>query len=249
MADADLSAKISTTSDIPDAMDKAKKATVSFEKQVQDIQKKFSTGFKDIFLGFTAPMVILQSVISYMQSAMEQAKRDAKDGIDLIAKGETAYASSEETKAAAFFKRKKEIDDEIKLVKAGRAEIIKGILENAGGQFNDFQLPEKYVRQLSAGSVTLGGLAQDKEVQRMALEYFDKTDAGKRILDSMGDKGKPSKDFKGPEGFSNVVGVGSNPVMEAMAEQTELARQQLVELQKLNAKDTGTPTDFTKNSK
>ena len=56
-------------------------------------------------------------------------------------------------------------------------------------------------------------------------------------------------DFKGPEGFSNVVGVGANPVMEAMAEQTELARQQLAELQKLNAKGNDTQTDFTKDSK
>jgi hypothetical protein len=60
-----------------------------------------------------------------------------------------------------------------------------------------------------------------------------------------------AKDFKGPEGFSNVVGVGANPVMEAMAEQTELARQQLAELQKLNANsgNAGVPTDFTKDTK
>jgi hypothetical protein len=34
-----------------------------------------------------------------------------------------------------------------------------------------------------------------------------------------------------------------------MAEQTELARQQLAELQKLNAKGNDTQTDFTKDSK
>jgi 7-keto-8-aminopelargonate synthetase-like enzyme len=77
MADAELSAKISTTSDIPQAMDKAKSATVSFSKQVDDIQKKFSTAFKDIFLGFTAPMILIQSAISYISAQMEQARRDA----------------------------------------------------------------------------------------------------------------------------------------------------------------------------
>jgi phosphoglycolate phosphatase-like HAD superfamily hydrolase len=60
---------------------------------------------------------------------------------------------------------------------------------------------------------------------------------------------KKDTTFKTPEGFSNVVGVGANPVMEAMAEQTEIARQQLAELQKLNAKATDTQTDFTKDSK
>jgi hypothetical protein len=58
-----------------------------------------------------------------------------------------------------------------------------------------------------------------------------------------------SENFKGPEGFSNVVGVGANPVMEAMAAQTEIALQQLAELQKLNAKGNDTQIDFTKDSK
>jgi hypothetical protein len=64
-----------------------------------------------------------------------------------------------------------------------------------------------------------------------------------------GIKPTTAKDFKGPEGFSNVIGVGPNPVMEAMARQIEIQEQQLAELQKLNAKDTGTPKDFTKDSK
>jgi hypothetical protein len=64
-----------------------------------------------------------------------------------------------------------------------------------------------------------------------------------------GVKDKTPTSFKGPEGFSNVVGVGANPVMEAMAAQTEIALQQLAELQKLNAKGNDTQTDFTKDSK
>jgi hypothetical protein len=64
-----------------------------------------------------------------------------------------------------------------------------------------------------------------------------------------GVKDKTATNFKGPEGFSNVIGVGSNPVMEAMAAQTEIALQQLAELQKLNAKANDTQTDFTKDSK
>lgn len=250
MADQELGLKIKTDSDVPEAMGKAKSAVVSFSKQVEDIQKKFSTAFKDIFLGFTAPMVIIQSVISYIQGAMEQAKRDAKEGIDLIAKGESRYASAEEAKAAAFFKRKKEIDEEVALIKKGREEITKQILANEGGQFKDFKLPENFVRQLSQGNVTLSGLASNKEVQRIAMEYFDKTDAGKRILESMGEgyKAKPET-LKTPEGFSNVVGVGANPVIEAMNEQTELLRQQLDELKKIASPEGGVPTDFTKDSK
>jgi hypothetical protein len=94
----DLTVNIKTTSDVPQAMDKAKTATTGFGKQVEDIGKKFSTSFKDIFLGFAAPMVLLQGAISMISSAMAKAKQDAKDGLDLIAKGETVYASAEEAK-------------------------------------------------------------------------------------------------------------------------------------------------------
>ena len=251
MADAELSAKIKVDSEVPQAMDKAKSATVSFGKQVEDIQKKFSTAFKDIFLGFTAPMVLIQSAISFIKDSMEQARRDAKEGIDLLAQGESRFASSEETKAAAFFKRKKQIDDEIKLVKAGREEITKQILENAGGQFKDFELPQKYVQQLGAGSTTLGGLAQDKEVQRMALEYFNKTDAGKRILDSLGETGKsttPPSTYSAPQGVNAVVGMGNNAALDAMNAQLEENRKQTALLQQIAQGGGNVPVDFTKGN-
>ena len=80
----DLTVNIKTTSDVPQAMEKSKSAVVSFSKQVEDIQKKFSTAFKDIFLGFTAPMVLLQGTISIISNAIAKAKQDAKEGLDLL---------------------------------------------------------------------------------------------------------------------------------------------------------------------
>lgn len=247
MADQELGIKVKTTSDVPEAMGKAKVATVSFAKQVEDIQKKFSTAFKDIFLGFTAPMVLLQGAIQAISAAMEKAKQDAKEGIDLIAQGETRFASSEEAKAGAFFKRKKELDDEKKLVEAGRADITKQILQNEGGMFRDFELPEKYIRSLREGSASIASLSKDPEVQRMAVEYFTKTDAGRKITESLGPTaGGKAGDFKGPEGFSNVVGVGANPVIEAMNAQLEEQRKQTGLLQNLVDRNPFMSEDFTK---
>jgi hypothetical protein len=249
-----LEVNIKTTSDVPQAMDKAKSATVSFGKQVEDIQKKFSTAFKDIFLGFTAPMVLLQSAISYISAAMAEARQNAKEGLDLISQGKTAFASSEEARAAAFFKRKKELDDERKLVEAGRADITRQILANENGQFKDFVLPEQYVRKLREGSATMESLAKNKEVQRIALEYFTKTDEGRRLSEGLGVKTEVTPagatSFKGPEGFGNVVGVGANPVMEAMTLQLEESRKQTALLESLNNKQPGggVPTDFTKTT-
>ena len=56
------------------------------------------------------------------------------------------------------------------------------------------------------------------------------------------------KDFKGPEGFSNVIGVGPNPVIEAMARQTEIALAQLAELQKISGSTPAGQGDFTKGT-
>ena len=245
-----LEVNIKTTSDVPQAMDKAKSATVSFSKQVEDIQKKFSTAFKDIFLGFTAPMVLLQGAISYITGAIEQAKRNAKEGIDLMAQGETRFATSQESRAAAFFKRKKELEEEKKLVDAGRSDITRQILQNEGGMFRDFNLPEQYVRRLREGSITMDQLAQDKDVQKLAMEYFNKTDEGRKLLESLGpDKaGGKAADFKGPEGFGNVIGVGPNPVMEAMNAQTEELMKQTDLLQQIAIAFGGSlPEDFTKS--
>jgi hypothetical protein len=221
----DLTVNIKTTSDVPQAMEKSKSAVVSFSKQIEDIQKKFSTSFKDIFLGFAAPMVLLQGVMSFISKSMEEAKRNAKEGLDLLASGESKLVSTEEKRAAAYFKRKKEMEDEKNLVESGRSNVTKQILQNEGGQFKDFQLPEQYVRKLREGSETIDSLSKNKDVQRYAMEYFAGTDKGKEIEASLeADKQAKAKDgtFKGPEGFGSVIGVGANPVIEAMTKQTEI---------------------------
>jgi len=250
MADAELSTKISTTSDIPDAMDKAKKATVSFEKQVQDIGKKFSTAFKDIAFAFVAPLVIVNNLIGFISEAIAKAKQDAQDGLNLLAKGETMYATDEEKKAANFFAAKKRTEDEQKSVLQGKAELARQFMNTKeGSNLAGIYANRKGITEPEGQALYFKMLAHDKQFQDEALKAFLASPEGKAyqpIFDS-----KKDQNFKGPEGFSNVVGVGANPVMEAMAEQTELARQQLAELQKLNANsgNAGVPIDFTKDTK
>lgn len=241
----DLTVNIKTTSDVPAAMEKSKTAVVSFSKQIEDIQKKFSTSFKDIFLGFAAPMVLLQGVMSYISKSMEEAKRSAKEGIDLLASGESKLVSSEEKRAAAFFKRKKEMDDERKLVESGRTAVTSQILKNEGGMFRDFELPEEYVRKLREGSETLDSLSKNRDVQRMAMEYFSTTEQGKKIDESLAQDKKKDTQFKGPEGFSSVIGVGANPVVEAMTKQTELLESIRVILEESRPSGGGVPVPFT----
>jgi hypothetical protein len=48
-----------------------------------------------------------------------------------------------------------------------------------------------------------------------------------------GIKPTTAKDFKGPEGFGNVIGVGPNPVMEAMNAQLEEQKKTNTILEKI----------------
>jgi hypothetical protein len=241
----DLTVNIKTTSDVPQAMDKAKSATVGFGKQVEDIQKKFSTAFKDIFLGFTAPMILLQGAISYITGAIEKAKQDARDGLDLLARGESKFATSEEQKAASFFKRRAELKEEQRLAEEGRAEITKQVLTST--EFKDFVLPDQFKRRLAAGE-SISSISRDKGLQQDALDFYKNTAEGRKLTEGI-DMGKtPTKtpDFKGPEGFGKVVGVGANPVMEAMTAQLEEAKKQTALLELIASPAGGMPLDFTK---
>ena len=55
-----------------------------------------------------------------------------------------------------------------------------------------------------------------------------------------------SKTFGGAEGFSNVVGVGANPVLTAISAQLDEQRKQTAILQQIAMSGSYTPPDFTK---
>jgi hypothetical protein len=241
----DLSVNIKTTSDVPQAMDRAKSATVSFSKQVEDIQKKFSTAFKDIFLGFTAPMILLQGAMSMISEAIAKAKQDAKEGLDLLAKGETIYASSEEKKMANFFKAKREREDEMKSVEAGKKELARRFMtETPEGK----EMQSRFISGAVASQRPIPSLEQMiamPGVKEEALRRFLDSPEGKEYKPIFEDK-KAAANFKGPEGFSNVIGVGPNPVMEAMNAQLEETQKQTSLLQSLVDRNPFISSDFTK---
>ncbi len=246
----DLTVNIKTTSDVPQAMEKSKSAVVSFSKQVEDIQKKFSTAFKDIFLGFTAPMVLLQGAISFISGAIAQAKQDAKDGLDLIAKGETIYANADESKMAQFYKAKKAREEEMKLVRAGRVEMAREFLKTPEG----FGIAQRIAagmgptQEEGGAEALIDMMPRLPEFQKQALDAFLNSPEGKAFKPIFDEKEAEKKagSFKGPEGFGTVVGIGANPVMEAMTRQNEILEEIKLILQDQSANDkTGVPMPFT----
>jgi len=221
----DLTVNIKTTSDVPQAMDKAKTATTSFGAQTEAIGKKFSMAFKDIAFAFVAPLVIVNNLIGFITDAIAKAKQDAQDGLNLLAKGQTTYATDEEKKAANFFAAKKRTEDEQKSVLQGRAELARQFMDtkegsNIAGQYAN----RKGITDPEGQALYFKTLAHDKQFQAEALKAFLASPEGKAYQPIFEDKNK-ANDFKGPQGFSNVIGVGANPVMEAMNAQLDESKK------------------------
>ena len=281
----DLTVNIKTTSDVPQAMDKAKAATVSFGKQVDDIGKKFSMAFKDIAFSFVAPLVLLNSTISYISSAIAKAAQDTKDAITFAEKGESKYLRpGTVTSAREVAGRRQDALDRANAKLAAEALAKEQGKEGGFLGFGNeadhgvFQYlreskgPLDLLRRGAKGFLMNAGLSsysKDEEMQdvleRRSQARVAETPEGKAKVEAEAAKAaaaanataqKASDDaakakgttFKGPEGFSNVVGVGANPVIEAMTMQLEETRKQtaLLEVIARPATGGGVPVDFTK---
>ena len=285
----DLTVNINAKSNVPEAMDKAKAATTSFASQAESIGKKFSMAFKDIAFAFVAPLVILNSAISAISSAIEKAKQDTKDILDFAAKGTSVFADKGATSMAQAAARITATSKEKNLSKKQRQVAAQAFLDagDEQGVFGDSEANLALKQYLDEGEgkgvvevarrrarhaamfLVPGLLAADPEMQDILTRRADLSSARAAAFnDNPNDPAaaaaaqaaaqKASDDaakakgttFKGPEGFSNVVGVGANPVMEAMMSQLEESRKQtaLLEVIARPATGGGVPVDFTKDS-
>jgi hypothetical protein len=261
-----LELNIKTTSDVPQAMDKAKAATVGFAKQMDDIKKKFSTSFKDIFLGFFAPMVLLQSAISSISGAIADARQRAREGLDLLAKGDSMFVSSHERRMAMYFKERQEREKESESAKEGRAEATKLFLETTPqGQKLLDQLRRENLANYLINPRFTANMANREDVQKRATEAFGGTEEGKamanweetqrkqklaaeRIRKEEEEAKVKAAKQTGKEGLSapnsmsgNIIGVGQNPVVTALQEQQAIQREQLAYLQIIASNKTASP--------
>jgi hypothetical protein len=250
----DLTVNIKTTSDVPQAMDKAKSATVSFSKQVEDIQKKFSTAFKDIFLGFTAPMVLLQGALGIISKLIADNQKRHEDATQAAIDGTNALMSAEDRYWARKTDREKKSKQAEEEAQTAREDVTQSFLENdPRGQamlkelqlkslsdphglgrvaFNKQKDIQDKVQAMISADAKEDPLTKWEETQRKqkeAAERIKKEEADAKAASAKA----PIKDtFSIPGSVSgNVIGVGNNPVVVALQEQQLVAREQLAVLQ------------------
>lgn len=262
-----LELNIKTTSDVPQATEKAKEAIASLEKraasakvspvataveqttgkatsavggQFEKIGKAFGNTISSVFLSFAGPLALITGIISFISNSITEARQLAQDGLNRIAEGKSKFATDEESKMAAFFKAKDEREKEMREVEAGRAEMT--------ARFLDETEEGRKIRARAVDPLAVTAMKHDPEIQKKALAAFLASPEGKKFAPIFeADKATKENAFKAPEGFSNVVGVGANPVLQAMDEALTEAKRQTSLLEEISANQKkGTYDDFTK---
>lgn len=250
-----LEVNIKATSEIPQAMDKAKAAVVGFDKQVEGIGKKFGSSFKDIFLSFLGPMAILSGVLAFIGKAIAENQRKTQEANRAAIDDTNELMSAQDRFYAKKRENEKLSKEQIEQAKLERENITQQFLRNdpRGRAIVDkYQLPPLLptlrgaINGKEQSIDTSGMLSRSKDIQAQ-VQALIAADMAKNPAAKAALTGPTS--FRTPEGFGNVVGVGANPVMEAMTMQLEEARKQTALLESLNNKSPGggVPTDFTKS--
>jgi hypothetical protein len=254
----DLTVNIKTTSDVPQAMDKAKSATVSFSKQVEDIQKKFSTAFKDIFLGFTAPMILLQGALGMISKLIADNQKRHEDAAQAAIDGTNALMSAEDKYWARKTEREKKTKQTAEEAATAREDVTLDFLQNdprgkaivdrfkvalppgmsGAASFNSAnnlsrqKTIQDEVQKLIAQSAAEDPMTKWEETQRKQKEAAERIKKEEADAKAASAKAAIKDTFSVPGSVSgNVIGVGANPVVTALQEQQVVAREQLAVLQ------------------
>jgi len=233
-------------------MDKAKTAVNGFGSQIEGIGKKFGSSFKDIFLSFLGPMAILSGVLAFIGKAIADNQRKNEEAHQAALNNTNELMSAQDRFYANKREKEKLTKEQIEQAKLERENVTKEFLQNdpRGLQILKGERDPSQGIGLGMG----GGVNAPKDITRLSRDKSiqDQIQAilAKDIANNPAAKAAPTgaTSFRTPEGFGNVVGVGANPVMEAMTLQLEESRKQTALLESLNNKSPGggVPVDFTK---
>jgi hypothetical protein len=220
--------------------DKTVKSLDTVEKNAKRVETAFSMSVSSIFLRFLGPMALFQAAISWISDALENSKQQAKEAMDFAIKGESAALKSTTAYQAQKYDTEDKAKKEQDMLRQSNEAITKRYIEENGIKVMNKMGAYGWLKYL--GSTT--GWASEQEDVQKAVDELIKEEMGGATKTYQ----KPGMtDFKGPEGFSNVVGVGASPVLEAMTQQLQVQREMLNQLEVANQNRQPDP-DFTKNT-
>jgi hypothetical protein len=189
---------------------------------------------------------LLGIAMNYIGKLIDDNRKKHDDANQAAIDGTNELMSAEDKYYANKRNNEKKAKETVEQAKTSREDVTKSFLTtDPRGREMLFEFAEKQ-RKLGTNKIGPGYASEDKAMQERVQKLIAE-DAKKNP--EAGLKPTTAKDFKTPEGFSNVVGVGANPVMEAMNAQLEETQKQTALLEIIASPEGGVPKDFTKNSK
>ena len=217
--------ELSGKSDVPEKMAKAKASMEGLEGAANGLSKKFREAFKDIALGFIAPMVLVQQAISFISDSIAKARQDAKDAVDFAAGIKAEDLSKSPVDATTrYLAQKLQVDilteKEQEQAKKAKQVVTEEFLMRDPRGMEYYNKNAGLNMETGGPAVSASNLAMLKRVQDDVFAMVQ-GDMNKALKDEQ-DKAAAAKAketpsaAKGMEVGSNVVGVGMSPQLEAL---------------------------------
>ena len=214
------------------------------DKQMEGIGKKFGNSFKDIFLSFLGPMALLGAAMGFIgkliadnQKKQEEANQAAIDGTNKLMSAEDQYWANKRN-------NEKKAEATVEEAATARENTTRQFLEEdpRGKQMFDHALVEKIFGQpfRKYHGPIAGNPEIQAKVQALIAEDIKTNPPPAEAL--------KNTTFQGPQGFSNIIGVGANPVLENLTRQTDIQQQILEHLKGSKPMLGITDVDFTKGN-
>ena len=244
-----LEVNIKTTSDVPQAMDKAKSATVSFGKQVEDIGRKFSTSFKDIFLSMLGPMALVTGAFALISKLIADNQKRREEATQAAIDQTNKLISAEDTYWARKTAREKADKKTVEEAATAREETTLSFLQTdpRGKAIVDRSKVALPPGMGGAASFNAANeLSRQKKIQDEVQKIIAEDMAKTGMIAKPGEAGQKATTFQAPAGVNAVVGMGNNAAMQAVLDQLEEQRKQTALLQQIASSGGDLPADFTK---
>lgn len=238
---------IDGTTNAEEVTGRAKNAVSGFEKQIEGIGKRFGNSFKDIFLSFLGPMALLGTAMAFVgkmisdnQKKHEDANQAAINATNDLMSAEDRYYANKMNNA----KKDKEMKEE---AITSREDVTQQFLNNdprgkklmLDGVSHKSALEEIRTAFTNPTFYT----SNNKEIQAKVQALIAEDMKNNPMAGGTG----PGTPLANANGFSNVIGVGANPVLDAMNEQLVLLKQANDFLSEIaRPSGGGVPVDYTK---
>ena len=229
--------ELSGKSDVPEKMAKAKASMEGLEGASNALGKKFKEAFKDIALGFVAPMVLVQKALGFMTDQFEKLRQFAQESREFARDAESAKYFRPGGREAILQQQARDKESEAKMKGAfgsqlGYADFLandprgKELMKQFG--FRAMPLSVGALGNIIPGGNAIVGAATARGQEKAAAQGLALRDDVRAQVDALlaGDIAKraageqPAKAAaaaaKGLDVGSNVVGVGMSPQLDAL---------------------------------